>query len=324
MPAYRNALPQLGPRLFLTDGGIETTLIFEEGLALPEFAAFPLLDSPAGRAALGKYYRTYARIAGRHGAGLVLESPTWRASPDWGARLGYTPQALDDVNRRAIALLEGIRSEFETPSVPIVISGCIGPRGDGYVADRAMDERQARDYHRRQVEVFAGTNADMLCAMTLNYVEEALGIARAAQAAAMPLAISFTIETDGKLPTGQPLKAALEQVDQATAGYPSYYMINCAHPTHIEAALCDSGAWTARIRAVRANASSKSHAELNEATGLDAGDPVQLGRQYAHLLARLPRLNVLGGCCGTDHRHLEQIASACAPLFGTEPEEHRV
>jgi homocysteine S-methyltransferase len=315
-PRYRNALPQLGSEFFLTDGGIETTLIFHEGLELADFAAFDLLKHREGTAALRKYFRSYATIAQRFGVGLVLESATWRASADWGARLGYSPVALAEANRRAVDLLEEIRREFETDRVKVVISGCVGPRGDGYSPVNVMSAAEAETYHREQVATFSSTAADMVTAITMNYAEEAVGIAKAARQAGMPVAISFTVETDGRLPTGQTLKGAIEQVDRATSAYPAYYMINCAHPTHFEHALSGGAPWVERIRGLRANASRQSHAQLNEAAELDVGDSVELGLQYAQLKSgRLTRLNVMGGCCGTDHRHVEQIAKACAPLF---------
>ena len=319
MTRYRNALPQLGGDLFLTDGGIETTLIFHEGLELPHFAAFHLLKTPEGRATLRKYFCTYADLAKCFSTGLILESPTWRSNPDWGARLGYTTDALAEANREAISLLEDVRSEYESDRTPVVISGCVGPRGDGYVPDRVMSALEAEAYHREQVETLAGTTADMVCAITMNYVQEAVGIASAARQADMPVALSFTVETDGNLPTGQTLKAAIEQVDEATSGYPTYYMINCAHPTHFEPALEEGEPWVERIRGLRANASRMSHAELDEASELDTGDPVELGREYAELKSRLHQLSVMGGCCGTDHRHIEQIATACLPLFRDRP-----
>ena len=311
MAKYRNSLPQLSDRLFLTDGGIETTMIFNEGLDLPDFAAFHLLRTPDGEAALKKYFATYAEIAKRHRAGLILESATWRASPDWGERLGYNEKELGDVNRRAITMLEEIRNEMETETTPMVISGCIGPRGDGYVADKLMSADDAKRYHSGQMEVFAQSAADMACAMTINYVEEALGIVRAAQEAEMPVAISFTVETDGNLPTGDSLASAIDHVDEVTLAYPAYYMINCAHPTHFQNIL-GAGEWRQRIRGLRANASSRSHAELNEAPDVDAGNPEELASQYSELRHSLTRLNVMGGCCGTDHRHIERIAEACA------------
>jgi len=311
MPRYRNALPQLGDDLFLADGGIETTLIFHDGLELPDFAAFHLLGKADGETALRRYFRSYADIARRYGTGLILESATWRASADWGKRLGYSREGLAEANRRAMDLLEEIRDEY--PDQEIVVSGAIGPRGDGYVPDRAMTEAQAEAYHSEQVDTFAATAADMVCAITMNYVEEAAGVARAAKRARMPVAISFTVETDGRLPTGQALTEAIEQVDDATAHYPAYYMINCAHPTHFEHVLADAGPAVERIRGLRANASRMSHAELNEAAELDVGNPAELALQYAGLRALLERLNVVGGCCGTDHRHIERIAAACAP-----------
>ena len=315
MAGHRDSLPQLGERLYITDGGLETTLIFHEGLDLPDFAAFHLLQTPDGEAVLRKYFRTYADIAKRFETGLILESATWRANPDWGTRLGYTPAMLDDVNRKAVHLLEKIRIEYETERTPVVVSGCLGPRGDGYVPDSTMSEQEAEVYHQAQMETFAASTADMVCAITMNYVEEAVGIVRAARRVRMPVAISFTVETDGRLPSGQSLKAAVEQVDAATFAYPCYYMINCAHPTHFEHVLHGEESWIARIQGVRANASRKSHAELNESPELDAGDPVELGLQYLGIRKRLSRLNVMGGCCGTDHRHVQQIAEACSPIF---------
>lgn len=315
MKRDRHTLPQMAGGLFLTDGGIETSLIFHEGMDLPDFAAFHLLGIPEGEAALCRYFRTYAELAARFGTGLILESATWRSSHDWGARLGYSSRDLAHANRRAIQILQDLREEYDTGHAPVLISGCIGPRGDGYVPGSVMSAGEAETYHWEQIDTFAASTADMVTAITMNYVEEAVGIAMAAQKAGIPAAISFTVETDGNLPTGQTLKSAIEQVEQATAGYPAYYMINCAHPTHFEHVIAEGGEWLERLRGVRANASHRSHAELNGATDLDIGNPVELGIQYARLKRRLPHLNVLGGCCGTDHRHLEQIARACLPLF---------
>jgi homocysteine S-methyltransferase len=314
MTSYRHGLPQLGGGLFVTDGGIETTLIFLEGLELPDFAAFHLLRTSEGEAALRKYFRTYADIARRFGVGLVLESATWRANPDWAGRLGYSRSELAAANRRAIELLEELRREVQSDAVPVVVSGCVGPRGDGYNPIDVMTAKDAQSYHAEQIGTFARTTADMVTAITMNYVEEAIGVAEAARHAGLPVAISFTVETDGRLPTGASLKSAVEAVEAATASYPSYYMINCAHPTHFEDAVAEPEPWTARVRGLRANASRKSHAELNESPELDIGNPAELGQQYAALKRRLPGLSVVGGCCGTDHRHVESIVRACAPL----------
>ncbi len=317
MARYRSALPQLGGRLFLTDGGIETTLIFHDGLALPDFAAFPLFRTTEGEAALRKYFRAYAEIAERRGAGLILESATWRASADWGRRLGYSREDLADVNRRAVGLLDEIRREFDWRVRPIVLSGCVGPRGDGYVIEKAMTADEAEAYHREQIQVFAGTAADMITAITMTSSAEAIGVARAARRAGLPVAIAFTVETDGRLPSGEALADAIAEVDRETSAYPAYFMINCAHPSHFEKTLAAGEPWMRRIRGLRANASSKSHAELNESPELDIGDPSELGRDYARLKKSHPHLNVFGGCCGTDARHVEAIAASCAPLFGS-------
>jgi S-methylmethionine-dependent homocysteine/selenocysteine methylase len=311
MTRYRNQLPQLAGNIFLTDGGLETTLMFHEGLELPDFAAFDLLKDEAGYAALRKYFSTYAALARKYAVGLILESATWRASADWGARLGYSGADLVALNRKAIALLHDIRDEYATAKTPMVISGCVGPRGDGYSPTAIMSAEAAQRYHQPQIDVFAQAGADMVAAITMNYVEEAIGIARGAQAAGMPVAISFTVETDGRLPTGQTLKGAIEQVDQATQNAPAYYMINCAHPLHFESVLVAGEPWVERIGGLRANASTRSHAELNESTELDEGNPAEFGRQHRALLGKLKRLVVLGGCCGTDDRHVEEICKAC-------------
>jgi S-methylmethionine-dependent homocysteine/selenocysteine methylase len=313
MPKYRTSLPQLSDRIFLTDSGMETTLIFRDGLDLPLFASFDLLKDAKGIARVHEYYARHARMARENDLGFILESPTWRANADWGAKLGYSEAALADINRRAIEVMAQVRHEFELPRAPMVISGNIGPRGDGYDPGKTMSADQAQAYHARQINVFRDTEADMVSAFTINYVEEAIGVVRAASAAAMPVVISFTLETDGRLPTGQSLKDAILQTDAATSSASAYYMINCAHPTHFDAILESGEAWVSRLRGLRANASRRSHAELDQATDLDDGDPVELGQQYRALRHRFGHINVLGGCCGTDHRHVEQILFACHP-----------
>jgi S-methylmethionine-dependent homocysteine/selenocysteine methylase len=303
--AKRN-LPQLDGDVFITDGGMETTLIFHDGLELPHFASFVLLKDEEGREKLRRYFRPYVEIARARGVGILLDTPTWRANADWGDRLGYSAEALADVNRRGVAVLEELRAET---GALIVISGCIGPRGDGYQADERMSADEAEPYHAAQVATFADTAADLISALTITYADEAIGIVRAAERVGMPVVISFTVETDGRLPSGESLQGAVEAVDDATSGAAAYFMINCAHPTHFARVLEGSGGWLDRIRGVRANASTKSHAELDESTELDSGDPEDLARRYAELRSRLPKLNVVGGCCGTDHRHIGEISS---------------
>ena len=309
---YRNRLPQLDGGLFLTDGGLETTLIFHEGFDLPCFAAFVLLDSERGEKALRDYFDRYLKMAIAAGAGFILEAPTWRANPDWGAKVGYDREALACNNRTAIALLLELRDRYETAASPMVVSGAIGPRGDGYDPGALMSADEAADYHGFQISLFRDAGADLVSAFTITNIGEAQGIALVAKAADMPCVISFTVETDGRLPTGEPLAEAIKRVDEATGNGPAYYMINCAHPTHFDHVLDAGGAWVKRMRGIRANSSRMSHAELDNAPELDIGDPQELGGQYADLLRRFPHINVLGGCCGTDHRHVDCISTACA------------
>ena len=308
---YRHALPQMGDKLFLADGGLETTLVFHRGLDLPLFAAFGLVETEEGRAELARYIAPYVEVARRDGRGLILDTATWRANPNWGAKLGYTAAQLDAVNVRAVEFLQEIRAAEERPDAPLVICGVVGPGGDGYAPDDFMTAEEAERHHAAQVASFARAGADFVAAVTMTYLEEAVGIARAARAAGMPVCVSFTVETDGRLPSGMTLAEAITACDAATDGYPAYYMINCAHPTHFRDALAEGGAWIGRIGGIRANASRMSHAELDEAPELDAGDPEELGRDYRALREMLPNLRVLGGCCGTDHRHVGAISHAC-------------
>ena len=307
------SLPQLsGDRVFLTDGGLETTMIFHRGLELPLFAAFTLLEEEQGRAALREYFSRYLEVAREHDAGFILDTATWRANPDWGAQLGYDAAALDRINRDAVGFAHEIRERHGESPAPILVDGVVGPRGDGYVAGELMSAEEAQRYHGPQVRSFATAGADMVSAITMTYAEEATGIARAAAAAGIPVAISFTVETDGRLPSGQALGDAIAQVDRETAGSVAYHMVNCAHPTHFEEVIAQGGEWRDRIAGLRANASALSHAELDEAEELDEGDPAELGAGYAGLRSHLPNLSVLGGCCGTDERHVAAVAAAWA------------
>lgn len=314
MSKYRDQLPQLTQKPFITDGGLETALIFDHGYELPEFAAFDLLTQANGYDVLRSYYKDYIRLARANGFGFILESPTWRASRRWGRKLGYSSGDLREINRKSIAMLQDLRNESENRRTPMVISGCIGPSADGYKVTKKMTADEARQYHFEQIETFAKSQADLVSAFTINYAEEAVGITRAAQSAEIPVVIAFTVETDGRLPSGQALAQAITEVDQATQSGPAYYMINCAHPTHFNNALPPDAPWVQRIRAIRANASALSHAELDEAEELDDGNPLELGTQYAELINMLPNLNIFGGCCGTDHRHIAAICKAVTTL----------
>src|SRR6478736_5852217 len=310
----RQCLPQTnGNGLFVTDGGLETAMVFHDGIDLPSFAAFPLLGDPELCGRLRRYYDGYLDIARKLGAGFIIETPTWRANPDWASVLGYSLEQLDAVNRSAVALAEEVRAAAAADGITAVVSGCVGPRGDGYDPGIAMTPGAAERYHAVQIGTFASTTADQVTAITMTNAEEAIGIVHAASAAGIPAAISFTVETDGRLPTGQPLREAIEQVDAATGARAAYFMVNCAHPAHFADSLAPDGPWRRRIVGLRANASTRSHAELDDATELDEGDPVDLGARHVALRDRLSTVTVLGGCCGTDARHVAAIISAWSP-----------
>lgn len=305
-----SSLPQLGGGLFLSDGGLETTLVYLDGVDLPHFAAFVLLRDAYGCDRLRYYYRPYLELAANTpGAGFILETPTWRANADWGRLLGYDAPALVEANRAGARLVRELRSEWGSRiDGPLLLSGIIGPRGDGYVASAPGSVADAADYHRPQAAALKAGGVDMLAAVTMTSASEAAGVARAGADVGLPVAISFTVETDGRLPSGESLRDAIEQVDADTP--PTYFGLNCAHPSHVDEGFIDAGRWMLRIRSIRANASARSHAELDAATELDIGEPADLADRYVRLRARLPSLNVLGGCCGTDARHLRAIRDA--------------
>jgi len=309
MSKYRSLLPQLTGDLFLTDGGTETELIYTLGFELPCFASFHLLNDKKGYAAIRDYYRRHADIARRYGVGFILDSLTYRASTDWGKELGYPELELASMNHKAINLLREVADEFETESSKMVISGCLGPREDAYLPQGNMTPAEAELYHLQQICTLDSAGVDMICVLTLNEPDEAIGITRAAQSRNIPVAISFSLENDGRLLDGSPLKDAISAIDEATNHGPAYYMINCAHPTHFENIL-EHENWSRRIRGIRANASSKSHAELWESVELEEGDPIELGFQNGELAGEFPHLNVFGGCCGSNHRHVEEICKS--------------
>jgi len=306
-------LPRLGGSPFLTDAGLETCLVFKDGLDLPYFASFVLLDDQHGLDCLKTYYRDFLKLAAEQGTGFVLDTPSWRANPDWGDATGYDRAALANVNRRAVTLIDELRSESGIAD-RVALNLVVGPRGDGYRPDTSMNAAEARDYHAWQIGHAAEAGAEMATAVTMNYVEEAQGIASAAAEIGIPCVISFTVETDGRLPTGMSLGEAVRRVDETSQGSVSYYMINCAHPSHFAAVLDEDGL-AERIGGVRANASRMSHAELDEAEELDDGDPIELASDYRDLLEHLPHVCVLGGCCGTDHRHVAAVAEECLPVM---------
>ena len=295
----------------VTDAGLETWLVFGRGIELPAFAAYPLAASPEGRALLVEYYEHYVAIAHTHGAGTLLDTPTWRANPHWAATLGHDRTTLAELISASVRVLHDVRSRWAGDQ-PFLIGGTVGPRGDGYRADSMMDVHSAAEYHSFQIECMAAAGVDLVSALTMSAAEEAVGIALAAEAVGLPVVLSFTVDTDGRLPSGMSLADAITSTDSATAGYATHYMVNCAHPAHFDHVLDHAAPWVARIGGLRANASQRSHAELDEMVELDEGDPADLAARYVALRSSLPGLRVLGGCCGTDHRHVAAIVAAWA------------
>lgn len=314
MSLYRNQLPQLSGGFFLTDAGLETDLIFNRKIEIREFAAHTLLADDTGRSALAEYLRGFLRLADECDAGLVLDSQTWKAHPHWAPDLGSSVAELEAVNRQAIKFIDSLRQEFRGNCRPIVLNGVIGPRGDAYSPEATVAADEAEMYHAQQIGWLADTRVDMLTALTFTSAAEAIGVVRAAQEVGLAVVVSFTVETDGHLPTGEALGDAIRSVDDATAGEAAYFMVNCAHPDHFFGELADTE-WGRRIRGLRCNASRLSHAELDGCAELDDGDPEELSAQYRTLLARMPWINVFGGCCGTDLRHVSRIAAAVEGRF---------
>ena len=309
MSRYRPSLPQLAGGFFLTDGGIDTDLIFNHGIEIREFATHTLLTDVAGRRAIADYFRAFLALADEVGAGFILNGQTWKAHTHWAADLGSDERELRRANEDSIVFVAQLRDEFAGNERPIVLNGIIGPRGDSYSPRAGVAPHEAEAYHAQQIGWLAATEVDMVTAATFGQADEAIGIVRAAATAGLPIVVSFTVGTDGALPTGQPLDEAIEAVDDATSAAAAYFMVNCAHPDHFFHLLGDSG-WARRIRGIRCNASRLSHAELDQCETLDDGDPAELAGRYVELRGRMPWLTVFGGCCGTDLRHVTEIAHA--------------
>jgi S-methylmethionine-dependent homocysteine/selenocysteine methylase len=295
------------PVPFLTDGGLETDLIFNDGCELPLFSAFVLLANEQGRTVLRRYFDRYLDIAEASVRGFVLDTATWRANAGWADRHGLTADDIRRINVEAVRFAREIRAS-RSWSDRILVNGNIGPTGDGYAPDRILTPDAAEALHRPQLEAFAAEGVDIAIALTMTHVGEAVGVARLAQELKIPLGLSFTVETDGRLPDGMALNTAIAATDEATGGSPLFYGVNCAHPSHFLGEL--KGSWIDRISVVRANASTLSHKELDEATELDDGDPEDFGRLYEELGRVLPNLRIVGGCCGSDCRHVAAAARA--------------
>lgn len=311
---YRHAQPQLGGDLYLTDAGLETDMVFNHGFELPAFASHTLLETQKGRDALSDYFSGFLTLARAAELGMILDTGVWRAQRHFAAELGVRPESLEQVNHDSVAFAASLRDAYASNSKPILLSGSVGPRGDAYAPENWITADAAQDYHSEQLGWLADTDVDLITALTFTSADEAIGLVRAAADENLPVAVSFTVETDGRLPTGMTLGDAIGKVDDETGRTALYYMINCAHPSHILSGL-NGGDWTGRIRGLRCNASCLSHAELDECETLDDGNPAQLSREYDELLTVLPAINVVGGCCGTDLRHITAIANTLAPRF---------
>ena len=309
MARYRNALPQLSGGIFLNDAGLETDIIFNKEVEIREFAAHTLLPDPAGRNVLKTYFREFLSLANAKSAGFILDCPTWKAHMHWAGDLEATEEDIKQANLEAVAFAARLREEFSSNKQPIIINALIGPRGDAYAPDVDIAAAEAEAYHALQISWLKETEVDMVTALTFTTADEAIGTVRAAEAAGIPIVVSFTVETNGKLPTGEELGEAIQRVDAATDNATAYFMINCAHPDHFSSVIGDES-WTRRIRGLRCNASRLSHAELDECEILDDGNPAELAKQYLEFKERMPWLNVFGGCCGSDFRHVSESADA--------------
>jgi len=319
MPANTDVVSAtLAERTFLTFPGCETYLLYIQGFPLRDFCAFEVVyDDRAWQRLEDELLRPVADAAAARGFGLLADSFVWRASADYVTRLGAPGVAA--VNQRAIERVRAFITRWRAGSdaaraCPVLVTGDIGPRGDGYAATGAVSIGAAYDYHAAQVDVLARAGVDVLVPLTMTSLPETLGILRAAEIAKLPVLVSPTIEPDGKLPDGTPLGEFVATVDDATHGYPLAFMVNCVHPSHLapvlRAAAERDEPWLTRFRGVRANASAKTHAELDASKALDRGDPAALGGGVADL-QRAHGLTIVGGCCGTDAEHLACIASAC-------------
>lgn len=304
---YRENLPQLNGYDVTTQGGMETWLQYVDGFELEHFCFFDLLNNPDAVSALTDYHHRIMEAVLPHGFGVLLEGLHYRASRDWGELLGYSREGLAEINTRGIEFYKNLAREYETADNPMPIGGVIGPRGDAYDTGRTPEVSDSEDYHSEQIQTLKEAGADMITAATFSFEKEAIGVAKAAKALNIPLVISFTTSDDGNLLSGGTIGEAIRAVDNATDSSPVYYMINCSHPTEFEPILSDEN-WISRISGFMPNAAASEKLSLCSLGHLEDGDPEELGHQMAALAKRYPHMTVWGGCCGTDSRHLGQIA----------------
>jgi homocysteine S-methyltransferase len=300
--------PRLENKFYLTEGGTETEILYKWGYELPEFAMFTLLENAEANECVLGMYRRYFDVAEAYGTGILVTGHDYRASPDWARKLGYSLKGLTEMQHRTIQFLTDIRAEYEGRVSDVYVSGCIGPRGDAYGTGGGISEAESEDYHSVQLSNLVETDADMAIAQTFNNIPEAIGVVRAATAIGIPIGVCLTLTTDALLRSGPTLKEAVETIDDRTGGAAAWFGTNCSHPVEFEPAISEAGAWAERLRYIRPNATQMEKIALCKLGHLEDGDPVELGHQIGDVARRFPNADILGGCCGTDERHLGEIA----------------
>jgi homocysteine S-methyltransferase len=321
--SYQTTFPvRSGEALFLTEGGIETELMYKWRFELPHVAVFPLLDNPDAVAVMRGIYRRSLDVAAAHGMSAMLTGLDYRASPDWGGLPGYSQEALVEANHQAIDFLRELAREYNDDLPRVLVGGIIGPRGDAYELNRTITADAAEDYHATQLTTLKQADVDFAAAMTFNNIPEAIGVARAATTIGVPLVISLTVDSTSRLKSGPTVAEAVETIDAETDGAPACYMLNCSHPVEFEPGLTD-GDWIRRLRGFRPNASKMEKIALCQIGHLEEGDPVELGRLMGDLARRYPHMDIWGGCCGTGTVHLGEIAkNVCKAYRGQTAARH--
>lgn len=294
--------------IIITDGGLETTLIYKYNIELPYFSCINLLKTDSGRNIIYNCLLNYVNISEKYNVNIIIETPTWRCSKKWSKLLNCENSDIEKINREAVNIVKSIKKNNKK----IIISGNIGPIDDGYVISNKLTIEELKEYHSEQIYILANENVDIISAFTINYVEEAIGITLVCKDINIPLVISFTLNIDGKLPSGMTLEDSIKYIDKYTNYYPMYYMINCAHPKHFISLFKDNNSdWIKRIKGIRSNASDKSHEELNNSKKLDIGNIVELSNYCKNIRKENKHINIFGGCCGTDENHVEEILIKC-------------
>ena len=307
MVNHKSFPPQKEGRFYLSEGGTETELMYKYGFDLPHFALFPLLDNPDAALKMKEMFRSYLDVAARHKVCALMGGLDYRASPDWGELLGYSPEGLAEANIQSIEFLREIANEYASEIPEVLIQGLIGPRGDAYEKSETITENEAEDYHSVQLETLKKADVDFALAITFNNVMESIGVARAAAKIGVPLGISLSLDSSAKLNSGPSLAEAITAIDKETDQSPEFYLINCSHPQEYEPAI-EPGDWINRVRGVRPNASKMEKIALCQLGHLEDGDPVELGELCGDLARRYPHMDVWGGCCGTWSSHIDEIA----------------